>query len=393
MKLIKYFRVVNKVTSALVYYGITCLIPKDKSLWIFGSWKGKNYSDNSKALFEYVSREKKNINAVWIAKNKRVFDEVSALGYNVAYYPSLRAKWIVARAAVNVQTESNQDTGSYRVGGAIIIQLFHSFIGLKDVYLFNGMSKIKKKLVEIIAEKHSKSYWMVSSDYCLQTYPSFVDASPKRLYVTGLPRTDVLLGFRKVDFFESYKKTHCDAKLIIYAPTHRSYGKNGIKVLNSFEWEQLEEFLIKMNYILFFKPHPNEIDLYKKDFGSYNNIILVDDNYKLPKDPCEYLHYFDLLISDYSSISLDFIAFNKPVVLYVPDFNSFDDGEFTLDSFNKFAGGPICDNIEKLKLNIQKCIENDDSFEKRKDVIQLVYKYLDNRNCERVYNQILKIIE
>ena len=391
--IIKYFKIACKIVHALAYYYCTLLIPKDKKLWVFGSWKGKSYSDNSKALFEYVSKEHKEINAVWIAKNEKVYNEVLSLGFNVVRYSSFTSKILVARAKVSVQTESNEDTGRFRVGGTKVIQLFHGAAAVKEVHLFHGMSKIKKALVKIYADNHTKSYWMVASDYYLHRYPLLVEADPQRIYVTGQPRTDVVLEYRKSPFLEEYISTHGKKKLIIYAPTHRNYGAGKHLMFSPEEWLRFDDFLGKENYILFFKPHPNEIELYKEQFNDYKNILLVDERLSLPKDSCEYLHYFDLLISDYSSIASDFIILNKPLIHFMFDFDHFADEDFTLDSVDKFVGGPICKNWNDLFDSIKDSLDNDSYYDKRQYALKRAYKYVDRRNCERVYDRILEIIK
>ena len=52
----------------LCLMGITYLVPKDNNLWLFGSWFGESYVDNSKYLFEYVNQNQPKIKAIWITK-------------------------------------------------------------------------------------------------------------------------------------------------------------------------------------------------------------------------------------------------------------------------------------------------------------------------------------
>lgn len=39
-----------------IAYLMTFLLPKNRNLWVFGSWLGEEYTDNSKYLFEYVCK-------------------------------------------------------------------------------------------------------------------------------------------------------------------------------------------------------------------------------------------------------------------------------------------------------------------------------------------------
>ena len=99
-----------------------------------GFWcmEGENYSANSKELFEYVCKTHPEINAVWIAKSQEVYNVLKEEGFEVIFYPSKEASRIIMRARVNVQTETIEDTGRYRVGGTKIIQLFHGFGAAKS---------------------------------------------------------------------------------------------------------------------------------------------------------------------------------------------------------------------------------------------------------------------
>lgn len=45
-------------------YMISCLIPKNKNIWVFGAWRGQLYADNAKYLFEYVTENKKDIRPI-----------------------------------------------------------------------------------------------------------------------------------------------------------------------------------------------------------------------------------------------------------------------------------------------------------------------------------------
>ena len=211
--------ILRRIIASVFYYIFTYIIPKNKRLWVFGSWKGKNFSDNAKEFFIYVSRNHPEINAIWIAKNMSVYNEVKSLGYNVELYDKNKTKWLVARASANIQTESNQDTGSYRVGGAKVIQLFHGYGAVKEAYLYPEMSNLKKFIVKIYAENHSTSYWMVPSEYFVKRTPVLFDNNPQKIYITGQPRIDLLLSQKRVPYFENIKANNSGIKLIFYAPT------------------------------------------------------------------------------------------------------------------------------------------------------------------------------
>lgn len=384
---IKYF---YKTISALVYFCYTYFIPKDNNLWVFGAWKGKSYSDNSRALFEYVCLKHPNIKAVWIAKRKDVYNEILETGRPVVLYPSKEALKMIAHAKVNVQTESNEDTGKYRVGGSVIIQLFHGFGAAKSAYLYGGMSVLKKYIVKIYADNHSRSYWMVPSKIFVNRCVESCEADEKKIFITGQPRTDVILSQKKVRFFEKIRNKIGDKKLILYVPTHRDYGRGEDRLSNE-QWEKLDTQLNDNNCILFFKPHPLELYKYKRWGDNFNNIYLINQNMGLD-DASEYLHYFDLLISDYSSIVSDFLALNRPIIHLLYDEESFETETFKLDNVNQMLCGPICKNWDEVINILNDCLVVDKYDVIRKEKQNLFFKYIDTNNCERIYNKIMDIL-
>lgn len=387
----KYLKIILKTFHALIYLIYTSCIPKDKNLWVFGAWKGRSYSDNSKELFEYVCREHPEINAIWIAKNEKIYNEVKKTGNKVVLYPSKEAKRLVARAGVNIQTESNEDTGRFRVGGTKIIQLFHGYGAVKEAHMYAGMSNLKKRIVKIYADDHSKSNWMVPSEYFVKRCSELFELDPQKAYITGQPRIDCLLRYENNEYLEGFIKANACKKLILYMPTHRNYGQQKKVPFSEKEWMELNEFLTINEYYLFFKPHPLEVEFYNgKDFA-YSNIILIDNKSEL-EDPYEYIHYFDLLISDYSSIAADYLVLDRPIIYFMYDLKTFETKDYKLDALNKFVAGPICYDWREVMDTIQGIGNCDHYHEIRMEVRNLVMKYADSNNCERVYNTICSIL-
>ena len=90
MKLIKKIFKNLVLLLFLPFWHIQRFIPRNKNLWIFGSWSGKKYSDNSKFLFEYVNLHCSNIKAIWITKSDEVYKELKKTGRNVYYANSIK---------------------------------------------------------------------------------------------------------------------------------------------------------------------------------------------------------------------------------------------------------------------------------------------------------------
>lgn len=387
-KIISVIRALLLVILALLYRLATLPIPKKKNLWIFGSWKGKNFSDNSRTLFEYVQKNHPEIESVWISKNEKVLSEVRALGYKTIDYRTLYGKLFVTRAMVSIQTESNEDTGKFKISRTKIIQLWHGIGDAKTIY--SSMNPIKKWIVEIYSETHQKSLWMTSSEHQKDNIHEYFKTPLKNIYVTGTPRTDAILERKKHDYFESLKNQYCNAKLIAYMPTHRKFGENQYNILEQSELEMVNNFLRTNNMLLLIKPHPLEAYKYKNKNTQYSNIIILLG--EVFSNTQAYLHYFDALISDYSSVSYDYLCLNRPIILFTYDFQEFKKTDMGLrDDYIEVSPGPHCTTWEEVCYELSNAFTKDNYREKREKLIPRYYKYTDDHNCERVFEQIIKI--
>ena len=95
-----------------------------------------------------------------------------------------------------------------------------------------------------------------------------------------------------------------------------------------------------------------------------------------------------LMVTDYSSVAFDFSYMKKPVIYTQFDISSsrgyFEEGK---DGF-----GEVCFNYEDSVNAIIKNIKNDCKLDKKyEERINNFYYKFDNKNCERVHNEILKL--
>ncbi len=119
----------------------------------------------------------------------------------------------------------------------------------------------------------------------------------------------------------------------------------------------------------------------------------MNDMIKETSDFNDYMHYFDMLISDYSSISSDYLLFDRPVIHFMYDKNSFEDAFFKLNALDKFVAGPIVYNLNDLMKEIHDCFVEDRYKDVRSRSKKNAYKFVDTNNCERVYNSIIEILK
>lgn len=102
-----------------------------------------------------------------------------------------------------------------------------------------------------------------------------------------------------------------------------------------------------------------------------------------------------LVVTDYSSAAFDYAYFNRPVI-----YTQFDKEEFYAHhtyqegyfDYQTMGFGPVCYDYESTVQAIIRAIENncvmEEKYQKRVDEF---FAYRDNHNCERIYQEILKL--
>lgn len=83
----------------LPFYYLFGLFPRNKNLWIFCSWFGQRYSDNSRMFFEYVNKNHPEIKTVWLSKNKDIVKKLRAEGRNAFSSYSIAGLFCSLRAS------------------------------------------------------------------------------------------------------------------------------------------------------------------------------------------------------------------------------------------------------------------------------------------------------
>lgn len=308
-------------------FNLCKLIPgRDPKLWIFGAWEGKKYDDNSRYLFEYVNKYHKNeIRAIWLTLTQKTVENIRSLGYEAYQINSKEGRYFALKAGVAFYTNGLIDYGTFPlIGGALIISLWHG-MALKKIYndTYSGRSLQLKKFFDIFFSWTYRNITISTSQYTKEQQISVFNIKDKNsIYITGQPRNDVFK--QKIKKEEVLKKVNIDysKKIILYMPTYRGalLGENAMEkiVTELYNNESLDKALTLNNYIFIAKLHPLTPHIGLKN---RNNFIILDNlavesNQKL-------LGVADILISDYSSCSIDYALLKRPIIFYLPDKKEF----------------------------------------------------------------------
>ena len=121
--LIKLFKIIVSIFFIPLWH-LQKLIKRDSKTWVFGSWNGEKYNDNSMYFFEYVNRFTK-IKAYWITKSKNVYKELKNRNFNVEYANSFKGIYITLIAKYFFISWGKTDINNYFTNGGLLFNLWH----------------------------------------------------------------------------------------------------------------------------------------------------------------------------------------------------------------------------------------------------------------------------
>lgn len=387
-KLVKYSRYACVYFFEYLLYVISYLVPKSKKIWIFGAWAGNAYCDNTKYIYEYAS-SKKDISAYWVSKDKEVINSIISRGGRAYYYYSLKGILIAMRASIVFITQTHADVNFYCCARAKVINCWHGIMMKKvlfDVEDFynssNWGTKISYRYLPFTNVISPSDYVVCTGKMYKQIVKSAFKVDDSHVFYNGYPRNDIL--FKKREIPKTIKESKdSGAKVVIYLPTHRNFGKS--QFCNPLDnLAELNELLKEKNIIMYCKPHFHE----RKRFlvsEDLSNIRIIDE-YNYWFDINSYLNFFDALITDYSGAYFDYLLTNKPVVFFNYDMQWYEENDYGLYfNYEDIAMGEKADNWKDVLDCLVKELNDDSWKEKREKIRDEVFFFIDDRSAERAF--------
>lgn len=179
--------------------------------------------------------------------------------------------------------------------------------------------------------------------------------------VTGLPRYDLLKSTYPLDAFLNVQKQQLEQikaskKLILYAPTFREHCKSHLEQISYSEWHKLNNFMIANNSVLGVRPHPYDLKYAPNFFESLSNIVWLGQDEFTESNLV--LQYVDALIVDFSSIWIDYLLLNRPILGFAKDFEHYQEVErgFAYDFDDTFPS-TFVDNVDDLIVQLASFID------------------------------------
>ena len=184
-----------------------------------------------------------------------------------------------------------------------------------------------------------------------------------------------------------------DYKTIIYAPTWHGVGKTNLSSIPDLGLEVCQAAGSEVNFI--FKPHPNIIanDEFPEAMKQIAGYLKKHSNYFYPDpnmDAIPLMYVSDLMVTDFSSVAVDYLAFDRPMIFMDHLGERWSDRNL-VEVWIRDAGEIVRDSGQ-LRPAIQKCLDNPSNRSKTRQKFRDYFFYaLDGRASDRAAQAILEL--
>ncbi len=345
------------IIKSLPYSFISPFSKRDKKLIIFCAMHCKTFDSNSKYLFLYYLQNHPEYTVKFVINDDQLKAKLeNKYGNHFIDTRTAQGKQIALKAYTWIVSWLDLPLGGLFLN--VRRKVFHLGHGtpLKCIGLMENNGKLLKKIYYKLNNTNI-SYSLASSDFVGSIICKCIGLPEKRIIIAPQPRTDGL-------FFDKNEIKELDSKKfnVLYAPTWRHYAQVQLFPFSDFELTSLNDFLIKNNIHIYIRFHPAYEESISQDILQLKNVSLFSA--KEFSEIMDYINNFDTLITDYSSIYLDYMLLKKPIIFLPYDLNEYERSiGFTMD-YNENTPGPkpetfkeFCNSLLQAKENNQQMIQ------------------------------------
>ncbi len=367
-----------------VFVILNRLIPKRKNQIFFKATPV--YKDNIAAVVDELLKNDTEGKYIIVLDGKGLSDYSGKDIYHVRH-GSICSFWSFLRSRYVIY--DNGIFGSRRVDNQISVNIWHG-MPLKKIGNY----------IEGNNYQDTATYILASSQYFKNFMAFAFGVNENNVLVLSEPRNDYLFRYDKALLKlginkESYGKT------VIWMATYRTSkiadtgndstdNEYGVPLLNRKNIINLNNFLRKKNILLVIKHHSlQDIPDFEENFSNIKFITSMD--IAKTKEPLySILAEFDALITDYSSVYLNYLILNKPICFAYDDLQVYSNTRgFIVEDVSAILPGFKANTFKSLIIFFIQLLDSVDPYESERIVMNEVLNVThDNRNSFRLLKTI-----
>lgn len=391
--------ILNKPSKNYSKYKLTDRPSKvDNKTLVFESFGGKSYSDNPKAIFEYMTQNYPNLKYYWVFSDPsnicNITNAVKVKKGSKEYYDIYQkaSVWVSnARLPLILNKKSNQT----------YVQTWH---GTPLKRLANDMNTVRMPNTTTSLYKRNFYYATRRWDYLISPNPYSTNIfqsafwmMPSKIIEIGYPRNDIIYTHANdMEYHEIIRNElgiPKDKKVLLYAPTWRDdeyddIGKYTFELkidLPKLQAALGDDYviLLRMHYLIANAMDLNGFEDFAIDVSHYDDISRL------------YL-ISDALITDYSSVMFDYGILKRPQFFFAYDIEKYDKNlrGFYID-YHKDLPGPIYTQPDELIEGLKQLNTIKTDYASRIDAFYDRFCSIENGQASKyigdmIYNEIMK---
>nr|WP_286229695.1 CDP-glycerol glycerophosphotransferase family protein [Neobacillus mesonae] len=381
---------VTKLAYKLLFIFVS-ILPAKKNLIIFESFLGKQYSDNPRAIYEYLKNNHPEYDLMWSVDPRF---EKGFLDKGIPFAKRFSIKWLflMARARFWV-SNSRMPLWIPKPEHTTYLQTWHGTplkklaFDMKEVLMPGTTTEAYKQ--HFYQESRNWDYLISPNRYSTEIFKRAFKFE-KTVIESGYPRNDIFYRQKCDQIAKKFKETHQlpkNKKIILYAPTWRDnqyhqVGKYKLDLqldLSLLQKELGGEYIIilRMHYLVAENFNLDSYHGFAYDFSKYEDIQ-------------ELYLISDLLITDYSSVFFDYANLKRPMIFFTYDLDEYkeDIRGFYFNLAEK-APGPMVKTTEEVVEAIKGYNDSKIYIDKMEEFYQQFCYLEDGYATERVVNEVI----
>ena len=298
------------IISSLPYAFLSLFSKRDKKLIVFCGMHCDCFNSNSKHLFLYFLKNEPEYTVKFVINDdekRRAL--IQQYGDHFIDTRTKEGKQTAIRAAAWVVSWLDLPLGGLFLRfRRYVLHLGHGIL-LKGLGFTEKDGHFIKKLYYWL-NKSNITCSLATSTFMSKLVAKSMGTGVNRTIIAGQPYTDAL--FNEPVSLPIINKTQFN---VLYAPTWRKHSEVKLFPFADFNFTALEDFLTKNNIHIFVRFHPAYEETIPQDILKMKNVSLFSA--KQYTEIMDYINCFDSLITDYSSIYLDYMPLERPI-LFLP---------------------------------------------------------------------------
>ncbi len=327
-------------------------------------------------MFNYITHHSPEFSAYFYSPFRRK-GLVSKIKYIITFSPTyFRAKYIVG-------SHPPKDFFPFSWSNRkLFVDTWHG-TPLKAMF-FADKGDTESSLRGILRLNKKTTFFIVSSKLEAELIERCFRIGYRKIIFTGHPRNDLLLTNVKHILPKILEKAPKFKKVILYCPTYRRDTQTIFFPFKDFDKNDFNNFLKKHELLILVREH-----IYSKCSEVFFSERIIPFGFDIFSDINAILPEVDVLITDYSSIYIDYLLVNKPCIFIPYDLANYSKKRGFLLDYNLWTPGPKISNYFLFKEALEDALCDDCYNEKRVALKEKFHSFQTMNSSEKII-QFLK---